>query len=254
MNVDAVLPGTRVPYKVMVTNNGDDPALYNYGHDLQIRFTANDNPGIQHQVTLEWEKGEVPGVGESVLVQGYITMNTATDEVAAFAEVRTIDPFTDAYVTDNFRRPALEELNWANNNVTTTDSGDALPKMVGLRPATSVASFVPGLMAVSLVGLFLGLTLFSARREEEEIIEEMSMDEEAVSPVIATILLVAITVVLSGTSMCGRLSSGHFCKAAPRVTALTDTFVTSDDPNDWSWKITVNGAQNELATRRCVFS
>ena len=38
-------------------------------------------------------------------------------------------------------------------------------------------------------------------------------------------------------------------KAAPRVTALTDTFVTSDDPNDWSWKITVNGAQNELATQ-----
>ena len=56
VNVDAVLPGTRVPYKVMVTTNGDDPALYNYGHDLQIRFTANDNPGIQHQVTLEWEK------------------------------------------------------------------------------------------------------------------------------------------------------------------------------------------------------
>ena len=250
VNVDAVLPGTRVPYKVMVTNNGDDPALYNYGHDLQIRFTANDNPGIQHQVTLEWEKGEVPGVGESVLVQGYITMNTATDEVAAFAEVRTIDPFTDAYVTDNFRRPALEELNWANNNVTTTDSGDALPKMVGLRPATSVASFVPGLMAVSLVGLFLGLTLFSARREEEEITEEMSMDEEAVSPVIATILLVAITVVLSGTLYVWSSSLADTSgKAAPRVTALTDTFVTSDDPNDWSWKITVNGAQNELATQ-----
>ena len=250
VNVDAVLPGTRVPYKVMVTNNGDDPALYNYGHDLQIRFTANDNPGIQHQVTLEWEKGEVPGVGESVLVQGYITMNTATDEVAAFAEVRTIDPFTDAYVTDNFRRPALEELNWANNNVTTTDSGDALPKMVGLRPAASVASFVPGLMAVSLVGLFLGLTLFSARREEEEIIEEMLMDEEAVSPVIATILLVAITVVLSGTLYVWSSSLADTSgKAAPRVTALTDTFVTSDDPNDWSWKITVNGAQNELATQ-----
>tara|TARA_Y100000768_G_scaffold251673_1_gene191199 strand:+ start:205 stop:2304 length:2100 start_codon:yes stop_codon:yes gene_type:complete len=250
VNVDAVLPGTRVPYKVMVTNNGDDPTLYNYGHDVQIRFTANDNPGIQHQVTLEWEKGEVPGVGESVLVQGYITMNTATDEVAAFAEVRTIDPFTDAYVTDNFRRPALEELNWANNNVTTTDSGDALPKMVGLRPAASVASFVPGLMAVSLVGLFLGFTLFSARREEEEIVEEMSMDEEAVSPVIATILLVAITVVLSGTLYVWSSSLADTSgKAAPRVTALTDTFVTSDDPNDWSWKITVNGAQNELATQ-----
>ena len=251
-NIDAVLPGTRVPFTVKVTNNGDDPTLYNYGHDLQIRFTANDNPGIQHQVTLEWDDGEVPGIGETVDVKGYITMNTATDEVAVFSEVRTIDPFTDAYVTDNFRRPALEELNWANNNMTTTDTGDALPKMVGLRPASSVASFVPGLMAVSMVGLFLGLTLFSARREEDEIemVEELSSDEEAVSPVIATILLVAITVVLSGTIYVWSSSLADTSgKAAPRVTALTDTFVTSDDPNDWAWKITVNGAQNELATQ-----
>jgi len=251
-NIDAVLPGTRVPFTVTVTNNGDDPTLYNYGHDLQIRFTANDNPGIQHQVTLEWDDGEVPGIGETVDVKGYITMNTATDEVAVFAEVRTIDPFTDAYVTDNFRRPALEELNWANNNVTTTDSGDALPKMVGLRPASSVASFVPGLMAVSMVGLFLGITLLSARREEDELemVEQLSSDEEAVSPVIATILLVAITVVLSGTIYVWSSSLADTSgKAAPRVTALTDTFVTSDDSNDWAWKITVNGAQNELATQ-----
>ena len=76
------------------------------------------------------------------------------------------------------------------------------------------------------------------------------MDEEAVSPVIATILLVAITVVLSGTIYVWSSSLADTSgKAAPRVTALTDTFVTSDDSNDWSWKITVNGAQNELATQ-----
>ena len=110
---------------------------------FKVRFTANDNPNaIQHQVTLEWDDGEVPGVGDTVLVTGYITMNSATNELAAFAEVRTIDPFTEEYVTDNFRRPALEELNWANNNMTSTDVGTLLPKMVGLKQASSV-NFVP---------------------------------------------------------------------------------------------------------------
>ena len=252
LNIEAVMPGTRVPFTVEVTNTGDDPSLYNYPHDVQIRFTANDNPNaIQHQVTLEWDDGEVPGVGDTVLVTGYITMNSATDEIAAFAEVRTTDPFTEDYVTDNFRRPALEELNWDNNNMTSTDVGTILPKMVGLKAASSVSSFLPGLLSVSLVGLFLGLNLISARREEdEEVFETIAADEEAVSPVIATILLVAITVVLAGTIYVWSSSLADVSgKASPRVTALTDVSIDDSDENNWAWKITVNGAQTELATQ-----
>ena len=254
LNIEAVMPGTRVPFTVEVTNTGDDPSLYNYPHDVQVRFTANDNPNaIQHQVTLEWDDGEVPGVGDTVLVTGYITMNSATNELAAFAEVRTIDPFTEEYVTDNFRRPALEELNWANNNMTSTDVGTLLPKMVGLKQASSVSSFLPGLLSVSLVGLFLGLNLISARREEDEealAFETIAADEEAVSPVIATILLVAITVVLAGTIYVWSSSLADTSgKAAPRVTALTDVSIDDSDENNWAWKITVNGAQTELATQ-----
>ena len=158
LNIEAVLPGTRVPVDIDITNTGNDPSLYNYGHDVQVRFYVDDNPTlIQDQVTLTWESGDVQALyNNEVTIRGHVTLNNPSEYVRAFIEVRTINPHTDDYIDNSIRRPALEELNWDNNNVTTDDTADGLPQMVRLRPATSVASFAPGLMAVSLVGAFVG--------------------------------------------------------------------------------------------------
>ena len=246
-NIDAVLPGTRVPVKMVMTNSGDDPALYNYGHDVQVRFYADDNPTlIQDQITLSWDNGEVPGVGETVEITGYVTLNNPTEEVRAFLEVRTINPHTDDYIDNSIRRPALEELNWDNNNLT----NEELPQMVRLRPATSVASFAPGLVAVSLVGAFVGALLMNSRREEdeEELMESLSSDDEAVSPVIATILLVAITVVLSGVIYvwAQSLASDAGGKATPRLTFDSEAEVGGDI---LYWNINVMSHDKELAAQ-----
>jgi flagellin-like protein len=255
LNIEAVLPGTRVPVDIDITNTGDDPTLYNYGHDVQVRFYVDDNPTlIQDQVTLSWDAGEVPGVGETVTIRGHVTLNNPSEYVRTFLEVRTINPHTDEYIDNSIRRPALEELNWDNNNVTTDDTADGLPQMVRLRPATSVASFAPGLIAVSLVGAFVGALLMGSRREEdeEELMESLSTDDEAVSPVIATILLVAITVVLSGVIYvwAQSLASDSTGKATPRLTFDSSAmFEHTGDQTLWNWKINVVSHDNELAAQ-----
>ena len=257
LNIKAVLPGTRVPVDIDITNTGNDPALYNYGHDVQVRFYVDDNPTlVQDQITLSWDAGEVQALynGEET-IRGHVTLNNPSEEVRAFLEVRTINPHTDDYIDNSIRRPMLEELNWDNNNVTTTDTADGLPQMVRLRAPTAVASFAPGLIAVSLVGAFVGALLMRSRQEEDEgeLIESLSGDEEAVSPVIATILLVAITVVLSGVIYvwAQSLASDAGGKATPRLTfkadAITDQGVAADGM--WYWQVTVLSADRELAAQ-----
>jgi flagellin-like protein len=239
-----------------ITNTGDDEALYNYAHDVQVRFYVDDNPTlIQDQVTLTWESGDVQALyNGDTTIRGYVTLNNPSEYVRAFLEVRTINPHTDDYIDNSIRRPALEELNWDNNNVTTDDTADGLPQMVRLRPATSVASFAPGLMAVSLVGAFVGALLMGSRREddEEELMETLSSDDEAVSPVIATILLVAITVVLSGVIYvwAQSLASDSTGKATPRLTFDSSAmFEHTGDQTLWNWKINVVSHDNELAAQ-----
>jgi flagellin-like protein len=254
LNIEAVLPGTRVPVDITITNSGDDPAQYNYGHDVQVRFYVDDNPTLlQDQITLSWADGEVPDIGETVTVRGYVTLNNPSQYVRSFIEVRTINPFTGDYVDSSYRRPALEELNWGNNNLTTDDTGDGLPSMVRLRPATSVASFAPGIVAVSLVGAFVGALMMRSRKDEdEEEFTSLSTDDEAVSPVIATILLVAITVVLSGVIYvwANSLATDTTGKATPRLTFESDArFEHTGDQSLWYWRITVNSHDNELAAQ-----
>ena len=123
-----------------------------------------------------------------------------------------------AVTLENKRRPMLEDQDWCNNLMTTLGNGSdcaqprtfgkttigtnqAVPTVVRLIGTADVPSFAPSLIAISAAGLFVSaLVLQSRRDEEEEILEEMTLedDEQAVSPVIATILMVAITVVLSG--------------------------------------------------------
>ena len=124
--------------------------------------------------------------------------------------------------------------------------------MVRLRPATSVASFAPGIVAVSLVGAFVGALLMNSRREddEEEVMEKtLSGDDEAVSPVIATILLVAITVVLSGVIYvwAQSLASDAGGKATPRLTFDSEAEIS--DGSNMYWNINVVSHDNELAAQ-----
>jgi len=124
------------------------------------------------------------------------------------------------------RRPMLQDNNWCNNRLTTLSvevaeansewgqcnptvggissfgsTPASLPNVVRTIGASSVPSFAPSIVVVSLTGLFVSALAFSSRRaedEEEAIVENLEDDDMAVSPVIATILMVAITVVLSG--------------------------------------------------------
>jgi len=75
-----------------------------------------------------------------------------------------------------------------------------LPDVVETIGVISVPSFVLSIIAVALAGLFVSALSFSSccADDEEEMMESMVEDDAAVSPVIATILMVAITVVLSG--------------------------------------------------------
>ncbi|MDP6899294.1 MAG: type IV pilin [Candidatus Thalassarchaeaceae archaeon] len=253
LNIEAVLPGTRVPVDIDITNLGDDPAEYNYAHDVQVRFYVDDNPTLmQDQITLSWDNGDVPGIGESKTIRGHVTVNNPSEYVRAFIEVRTINPHTGDYIDSSIRRSALEELNWGNNNVTTDDTGNGLPSMVMLRPALSVSSFAPGLVAVSLVGAFVGALLMRSRQDDDEAeFTALSDDDEAVSPVIATILLVAITVVLSGVIYvwAQSLAQDSTGKATPRMTFDEEArFQHTSDESLWYWRIAVLDGE-ELAAQ-----
>ena len=187
------------------------------------------------------------------------------------------------------RAPAFEDRNWCNNlmstNSATTDTplssvvlqnncqhtsdsyiaeesgfsamqwqntGQDLPNVVGTIGALSVPSFAPSLMVVCLTGLFVSVLVFSSRREDDEEdydAEVLSDDEAAVSPVIATILMVAITVVLSGVVYvwAAQLADTD-TKGVPIVTFTADN-VDSGNPDTDHWKIVVGKAASPLATQ-----
>ena len=187
----------------------------------------------------------------------------------------------DANGAQSNRRPAFEDKNWCNNMMSTNGgnevawsestscghteqgyngafgedwqtAGNALPVVVSTIGALSVASFAPSIIAVALTGLFVSALVLAGRRDddEEEFQEEqMSDDESAVSPVIATILMVAITVVLSGVVYvwAAQLADTD-TKGVPRVTFDATNVDTGDTATD-HWKITIGQAQTVLATQ-----
>ena len=187
----------------------------------------------------------------------------------------------DASGAQSNRRPAFEDKNWCNNMMSTNGgnevawsesascghteqgyngafgedwqtAGNALPVVVSTIGALSVASFAPSIIAVALTGLFVSALVLAGRRDddEEEFQEEqMSDDESAVSPVIATILMVAITVVLSGVVYvwAAQLADTD-TKGVPRVTFDATNVDTGDTATD-HWKITIGQAQTVLATQ-----
>jgi flagellin-like protein len=106
---------------------------------------------------------------------------------------------------------------------------------------------------VALSGLFVSaLTLSGRRADDEEEVTTMADDDAAVSPVIATILMVAITVVLSGVIYVWASSLAETdVKGVPRVTFDIED-VNGYDAETGHWLITVQQAQTELATQAVV--
>jgi flagellin-like protein len=184
--------------------------------------------------------------------------------------------------TQSNRRPAFEDKNWCNNLMTSNAAGetvawseasqcghteqgyggailedwqtgdDKLPVTVSTIGALSVASFAPSIIAVALTGLFVSALVLSGRRDddEEDFMEEtISDDESAVSPVIATILMVAITVVLSGVVYvwAAQLADTD-TKGVPVVTFSAEN-VDTGSIETAHWKITIGQAQTVLATQ-----
>ena len=165
------------------------------------------------------------------------------------------------------RRPLLEDSNWCNNMMTSLASADvcnhanqpssnflstdqSLPDVVETIGASSVPSFAPSIIAVALTGLFVSALSFSSRRaDDEEEVKSMNEDDAAVSPVIATILMVAITVVLSGVIYVWASSLAETdVKGVPRVTFDIED-INGFDADEGHWRITVEQSQTELATQ-----
>ena len=171
--------------------------------------------------------------------------------------------------TTSQRRPLLEDSNWCNNVMSSSATADicnhanqpasefiatnqTLPIVVGQIGASAVPSFAPSMMAVALAGLFVTALSFTSRRDEdEEEVQKQSMadDEGAVSPVIATILMVAITVVLSGVIYVWASSLADTdVKGTPRVTFKIEEY-DATDPETGHWRITIGQSETDLATQ-----
>jgi flagellin-like protein len=108
------------------------------------------------------------------------------------------------------------------------------------------------LIAVCLTGLFVSALVLSSRREDDEEeyeAEVLSDDEAAVSPVIATILMVAITVVLSGVVYvwAAQLADTD-TKGVPIVTFNAENVDSGSIDTD-HWKIVVGKTASPLATQ-----
>jgi FlaG/FlaF family flagellin (archaellin) len=166
------------------------------------------------------------------------------------------------------RRPLLEDSNWCNNIMTSLPTADVcnhanqpastflstdqlLPDVVETIGASSVPSFAPSIIAVALAGLFVSALSFSSRRadDEEDMMESMVEDDAAVSPVIATILMVAITVVLSGVIYVWASSLAETdVKGVPRITFEIED-IDGFDADQGHWRITVAQSQTPLATQ-----
>ena len=185
--------------------------------------------------------------------------------------------YGDDGMKESQRRPLLQDSDWCNNvmfsnasavgsdaGIPTTcnhankpsedflSSGDKLPSVVQLGGGIgSVPSFAPSIVVVALAGFFVTALAMASRREEEDEEEEESRriveDEMAVSPVIATILMVAITVVLSGVIYVWASSLAETGKlGVPRVTF--DIENKELGTADGYWAITVDQTEAELAT------
>jgi len=108
---------------------------------------------------------------------------------------------------------------------------------------------------ISAAGMFFSALVLSSRREDDEAELERTLvdDEGAVSPVIATILMVAITVVLSGVIYvwASSLADTSGGKGVPRFTfeLMSENALNSEDPY---YGFNVKSSETDLATQSMI--
>ncbi len=269
--VDAVLPGTLVPVTVEVTNNDDGIAsmggsMYDHGHSLEVCFSTDDFDDCYYNAWIV----NPPAPGASVLVEGQFVLDSGTEIVTTNLEVHTCATITTPGSMDNQENCELDQLTAASYNGITRkgakvtayqydDQSETLeqlstdndmsetndrPIRIAYGVANSVPSFAPSMMAIGFVGLFAAALVQGSRTRGDEEDEEYELpnDEAAVSPVIATILMVAITVVLSGVIY---VWASQLATTSTKVTPLL-TFKTEASV-DGFWEITVTTAETPLA-------
>ena len=174
---------------------------------------------------------------------------------------------------ENKRSPMLEDSLWCNNVMSSNTlaeecnqqevqltglddmflaSADPLPEVVNLIASASVPSFAPSIFVISAAGMFVSALVLSSRREDDEAeLEETLVDDEgAVSPVIATILMVAITVVLSGVIYvwASSLADTSGGKGVPRFT-FVENADNAMDISDAHYSFYVQSSETPLATQ-----
>ena len=286
--VQHIMPGTEIPVSVDIVHEGDEPP-YKYDHLIKVEFWSNGH--TTGDVVQDIQFLEPPAMGQTlevfsddVMIESGTTavwvradvMTCVNSVCPAPADVTPSDLIADtppAHRCDNqptvawscpgehsatsLRRPFLEDSNFSNNimyssnaQAGTLDADDDLPKRVSLIGASAVPSFAPSIVMVSIIGMFVGALAASGRREEEDV-EEMEDDESAVSPVIATILMVAITVVLSGVIYVWASDLANTdAKTVPRIGMK----VVEHEPDvaDGYWTLEVTSAKTELATQAVI--
>ena len=251
--VSHVLPGTRIPVTVTVFRGGD--ALENWGHDIMVQFytdTSDSFNGVP--VPESFVLLKPPAWGQTVEVQGFVTRRAATSEVMVNVTVLAFDPQDP---TRYFELAGnLKDRNWTNNWMNSTDLDDTafdFPVTVTVRGVRGAPGFLPSLMAVMVAGLFVAFLVNRRRDEDEEAseVKSMQVDDEAVSPVIATILLVAITVVLAGVIYiwAAQLANASQNKVTPFVVFNGDTQADASVEIPY-YRISVARLDDELSTSR----
>ena len=275
----AVLEGTPVPVSIGIMNNDSvSSGVYAYPHDLVVYIYGNGTRTAQ-EVCDVIDRADVPKAGgASVSAECWVTReNLATYQDQSGNEIdqqwiwfridvktweveRHFDNVTGLVTQIESTPPVesddflvdLEDSDWTNNVVSHTDASQRskssmLPKIV--RPLASVASvpsFAPTFVSVAIAGLAVALIRRGpSGRDEEE--ESMVEDDEAVSPVIATILMVAVTVVLAGVLYvwAGSLADTS-AKAEPALIWQTDFNTGDAEQANYFFSITVTQSGDDI--------
>ena len=300
--VTNVMTGTWVPTTVSIEAGGDE-GPYNNEQMLKISFFADGSteaprdpiyvaaPAFGETIDIDsevfitstssivWvEVDALTCVGESCDMTLPVDQRFFMDNDAHGATTlpNSINYWVEpgAYGDSSERRPFLEDKDWCNNvmystqvaSINVCDAAERgrgefpvteqnLPDVVSVIGAAGVPSFAPSIVAVALAGFLISALALAGRRDEEdeEVVEETIVDDEtAVSPVIATILMVAITVVLSGVIYVWASSLADTdVKGVPRITFEIET-VDGFEADDGHWKISVQQTEVELATQAVI--
>ena len=297
--VSNIMTGTWVPTTVSIEAGGDE-GPYNNQQMLKVSFYADGSTETPRDSVYV----AAPAFGETIEVSSEVFVTSTSSIVWVEVDALTcigescdmtlpVDQrfFVDsdahgattlpnsinywvepgAYGDSSERRPFLEDKDWCNNVMYSTQvasinvcdaaergrgefpiSGQDLPDVVSVIGAAGVPSFAPSIVAVALAGFLVSALALAGRRDEEdeEVVEETIVDDEtAVSPVIATILMVAITVVLSGVIYVWASSLADTdVKGVPRITFEIED-IDGTNVDDGHWRIVVQSTEVELATQ-----